>query len=282
MPERIKVYLYERGLSETILKRNHIAWDGERIVIPVFDANGVWMFNKYRRDPDSELGPKYTYDKGSQSSLYGADKICRENKIIICEGEFDALILETQGFTAVSSTGGAGTFKEEWLALMLEKDVYVCYDHDDAGYKGIERITKMMPMIKTIWLPHEVGEHGDITDYFIKLKKTKNDFKALMNIAVPLVLPPEPKEKKRRRGNQGESSDRLKAAKEVPLDLIIKFNRQKFAKCPFHKDNTASLHWFGPNRWKCFGCSDQGDAIDLVMRLFNMPMKDAIDHLLHL
>jgi len=97
----------------------------------------------------------------------------------------------------------------------------------------------------------------------------------------PEPVAPKPKPA-RRAGSNGIGGDRLQSAKAVPLDVILKFNKQKFAKCPFHTEKTASLHWFGENRWKCFGCGEQGDSIDLVMKMFNLPMKDAIEHLLHL
>lgn len=281
IPERIKTYLLSRGLTESVLARNHITWDGERIVIPVFEPSGYWLFNKYRRDPDSTVGPKYTYDKGAKSALYGADKIRDAKRVIMCEGEFDALMLEAVGYEAVSSTGGAGTFSEEWLPLFEGKEVFLCYDNDEAGEKGRVRIAKLLPAVRHVFLPHEVGDHGDITDFFVKLGKTKKDFDILLSVAQPLVLPPEPKPV-RRKGNSGVKSDRLRTAKEVPLSRILKFNGQKFARCPFHRDTTPSLHWFGQNKWKCFGCGDTGDGIDLVMRMQNIPMKEAITFLLSL
>ncbi len=280
LPDRIITYLHERGLTNAVLKRNKITWDGARIVIPVFDKDGIWLFNKYRRDPALNDGPKYTYDKGSTSSLYGAEKIASGNPIIICEGEFDSLILEAQGFVGVSSTGGAGTFKLEWFDLMAGKEVYVCFDNDKAGLQGMERVTKMHPKTKAIFLPG-VPEHGDITDYFMA-GNTRDDFEALMRLAVPLIVEEEQPKPARWAGSNGIGDDRLQRAKAVPLNVILKFSKQKFAKCPFHNEKTASLHWFGKNRWKCFGCGEQGDSIDLVMKMQNLPMKDAIDHLLHL
>ena len=280
LPERILTYLHGRGLTDAVLKRNKITWDGERIVIPVFDKDGIWLFNKYRRDPAIDTGPKYLYDKGSVSALYGAEKIAGATQVIICEGEFDSLILEAQGFVGVTSTGGAGTFKLEWFDLMAGKEVYVCFDNDKAGLQGMERVTKMHPEAKAIFLLG-VGDHGDITDYFVA-GNTKKDFESLMKISVPLIVEQEQPKPARRAGNNGVGGDRLKTAKEVPLNVILKFNKQKFAKCPFHNEKTASLHWFGANRWKCFGCGEQGDSIDLVMKMMNMPMKDAIEHLIHL
>jgi len=280
LPERIQEYLHNRGLKPTVLQRNKITWDGARIVIPIFDKDGIWLFNKYRRDPALTDGPKYTYDKGSTSALYGAEKLSGTDPVIICEGEFDALILEAQGLTGVSSTGGAGTFKLEWFDLMAGKEVYVCFDNDKAGLQGMERVTKMHPETKAIFLPG-VPEHGDITDYFMA-GNTRDDFEALMRLAVPLIVEQEQPKPARRAGSNGIGGDKLQMAKAVPLNVILKFNKQKFAKCPFHTEKTASLHWFGENRWKCFGCGEQGDSIDLVMKMLNLPMKDAIEHLLKL
>src|SRR3990167_4686445 len=217
LPERILTYLHARGLTDAVLKRNKITWDGERIVIPVFDKDGIWLFNKYRRDPALSDGPKYTYDKGSSSALYGAEKIADGNPIIICEGEFDSLILEAQGFVGVSSTGGAGTFKLEWFDLMAGKEVYVCFDNDKAGLQGMERVTKMHPEAKSIFLLG-VSDHGDITDYFMA-GNTKKDFESLMKISVPLIVEQEQPKPARRAGSNGIGGDRLQNAKAVPLDV---------------------------------------------------------------
>jgi DNA primase len=281
LPERIKKYLNSRGLSNEVLAHNKVSWDGEHIVIPVFDEDGIWLFNKYRRDPDVTFGPKYTYDKGATAILYGADKAKFADKVIICEGEFDALILEEKGFTAVCSTGGAGTFREEWIERLKNKDLYVCFDNDKAGEQGVMRIAKMCPTVKYVPLPPAVGDHGDVTDYFIKLGRTAKDFRLLMEVAEVIKLEPEKKEAPRKRAKvSADSAERLKAAKEVPLTTILRFNGQKFARCPFHTDKTPSLHIFGANRCKCFSCGFQGDTVDLTMRMHNLPMKEAIDHLL--
>lgn len=279
--DRIRKYLNERGISDEIIERNHISWDGEKIVIPVFDKTGIWLFNKYRRDPEVSEGPKYTYDKGATTAIYGIDKIKNAASVIICEGEFDSLILEAQGFTAVSSTGGAGSFKEEWAAEFVGKDLYVCMDNDAAGDQGRLKVTAVIPSIKSIPLPPEVGEHGDVTDFFIKLGKTKKDFSILMQVATPLPLPAPQRKRAPKKFRRGDDT-RLQAAKAVSLDRFLKFNQQNFARCPFHNEKTPSLHWFGDNRWHCFGCGEGGDVVDFILKRDNCSMAEAIDTLLKL
>lgn len=64
----------------------------------------------------------------------------------------------------------------------------------------------------------------------------------------------------------------------------IQFNKQGFALCPFHKEDTASFRcqgaWF-----HCFGCGINGTLLTFVERYFNLDCWDAlrkIEHDFHL
>ncbi len=63
----------------------------------------------------------------------------------------------------------------------------------------------------------------------------------------------------------------IKAAN--PLDRTIEsmtgqqILRRKII-CPFHAENTPSLHVYDDGGWKCYGCSKHGDVIDFVGYLF--------------
>jgi hypothetical protein len=52
--------------------------------------------------------------RGSHVDLYGEVLRLQPKRVVICEGEFDRLVLEANGFEAVTSTGGAATFRAEW------------------------------------------------------------------------------------------------------------------------------------------------------------------------
>lgn len=62
--------------------------------------------------------------------------------------------------------------------------------------------------------------------------------------------------------------------------LGIKLNKQYKAICPFHKEKTPSFS-VSPTRqvWKCFGCSDGGDAISLVSKLLKISNLEACKYL---
>ena len=56
----------------------------------------------------------------------------------------------------------------------------------------------------------------------------------------------------------------------------IEFDRNGFARCPFHSERTASFKVHN-NKYKCFGCGVSGDLIDFVMNHFGMPFHAAVD-----
>jgi DNA primase len=277
VPERIKKYLNLRGISDLVINNSYIGWDGYQIIIPIFDQDSNLLFNKYRRDPENNDGPKYSYDTGSKVAIYGIELLPFCHDVIICEGEFDALVLRSHGFNAVTSTGGSLSFQEEWIPLFEGKEVYVCFDNDDAGRNGAIKICNLMRDAKVITLPARVGDHGDITDYFTKCNGTVEQFKNLIKIAEPIMFPEEKPIEKPKRKKYSQKMQSLEEAKKVPLDEFLTFKKD-FATCPFHVDKTPSLHRFGPEteKWKCHSCGERGDVIDLVMKINAVSLGEAI------
>ncbi len=58
----------------------------------------------------------------------------------------------------------------------------------------------------------------------------------------------------------------------------VPINRAGFCKCPFHGDHDASMKVYrDPERgYHCFGCHAGGDLINLAMRWYGVPFRDAI------
>lgn len=50
--------------------------------------------------------------------------------------------------------------------------------------------------------------------------------------------------------------------------------RRGKACCPFHSDRTPSMG-FKNGRFKCFGCGESGDAVDLVAKLCGLTLHEA-------
>lgn len=63
---------------------------------------------------------------------------------------------------------------------------------------------------------------------------------------------------------------------QVALKMNIQLNRNMKAKCPFHKEKTASFSISKSKQiFHCFGCGVGGDCITLVSRLLNVNAYEA-------
>ncbi len=153
----------ERGISPSTMIDAKLSIDVEKgeLAIPVFDTEGEILFYKYRRAPWRENGPKYRYETGSTAALYGAETLASidaGSQVIITEGELDALALRSLGSHAVSSTGGSGTWRQEWSDMLTPFNVVICYDADRAGVEGALRVAAMTPHARIVRLPVQLGK----------------------------------------------------------------------------------------------------------------------------
>ena len=113
-------------------------------------------------------GRKRTYTRGS-GTIYLARNL-RGRHIVLCEGEYDAMSLDCAGYRVVSGSCGAGTFKDEWVYGFSGKEVYVIYDNDEAGLRGMELVgRKLGSWVRGIRY-HEWGSIGikDVGEYIEK------------------------------------------------------------------------------------------------------------------
>lgn len=297
LPVRIRAYLNRRGIPNELVNRYLLGWDGQRITIPIFNRAGKLAFFKLAKDPDDPLpGPKMIATRGANAELYGWDWIlAKPASIIICEGEFDRLVLESHGFAAVTSTAGAGTFRGEWAKeFLLISEVYICFDRDEAGQKGALRVGRMIPHAKLITLPEEVGQGGDVTDFFVRLKKEKEGFLKLMEEAqpAPSSRPQPPPALAVFPDSSPKSNDALNHRVEriksrVPVATIIgqyvslKSSGHSFiGLCPFHEDHHPSLVVYpATGTFHCFGCQRHGDVIEFLMEIEHLSFSQALDAL---
>jgi len=159
--EFIQNYLNNRGISDNVIEEAHLDYEDEWIIIPVILSDKTVPFCKKRRDPRNKNRPKYKYEKGASAKLYNAWMNWEEDEVVMVEGELDALTLQSHGIPAVSSTGGAKTFKDDWKAFFEDKKVYALYDYDEAGINGAIKFLEEVPHARLAWLPEE----NDPTDY---------------------------------------------------------------------------------------------------------------------
>lgn len=181
LPERIRAYLNQRGITDAVINQQKIGWGKFHgrswITIPVTDSEGIYTLLKLRKDPEDteSSAPKMlVYPKGAAHEIYGWELLKHQlPNLVVCEGEFDRLVLLSNGIPAITGTGGAGTFKDEWMShLFKAENVYLCFDRDEAGKTGAAKV-----LGKLLELDHEnafridlpdMGESGkDVTDFFV-------------------------------------------------------------------------------------------------------------------
>lgn len=183
---QIRHYLNARGITDAVIDAYKLGYGlfyrKWWITIPIKDSYGNYAYFKLRQDPTFG-DEKITYPKGAEAQLYDWETLTNLNKqpLMICEGELDRLALVSKGVSAVTSTHGAATFKKEWLGKIVGncRKIYVCFDNDETGRKGAERVAKMVENggleAFIITLPKEVGNKGDVTDYLTKLNGSVDD-----------------------------------------------------------------------------------------------------------
>jgi DNA primase len=292
LPGRIRAYLNERGIPDQIINSNILGWNGWRITIPIYNQQGEVVFFRLAKYPDDNRpAPKMRSSPGSSVELYGWDEVLkRPGEIIICEGEFDRLVLQSQGFAAVTSTAGAATFRPEWAKMISQiENVYICFDNDQAGANGAQVVALMIPHAKVVQWPEEIGEGGDVTDFFVRLKKGRENFLKVLQKAKPAPAIParvRPDRKPQMQSLDSLLAQRLQRVKsELPIDQIISkyvqlrpSGKNLVGRCPFHDDRTPSFTvYLDSNTYHCFGCRAHGDAVAFVRAMENLSFAQAID-----
>jgi len=289
LPQRLWKYLNGRGISDDLIHKHLLGWNGQRITIPIPDRAATFTFFKLAKDPeDHSDNPKMLATRGAHAELYGWERVlAKSEQIIICEGEFDRLVLEGQGFAAVTSTAGAATFRPEWAEAFREiPKVYLCFDNDAAGRMGAERVSRQIPQARLVRLPDEVGEGGDVTGFLVRLGKSREEFERLVETAEPVpqkdpVSPPG-RETYRIVSTLDEEVERLKSLVAIK-DLIGRYlslrrsGRNFVARCPFHDDRHPSFVVYPTTQsFYCFGCHTAGDVLSFLMRVEQMNFPEAL------
>ena len=202
--QQARDYFKSRGLNDESIDKYMLGYwdyDGRHgYMIPIRGGDGQIAYVKLRRTREDEQAemlaksigkarpiPKYTvYPTGAKVVLVGADELKKSNStdVLVCEGELDRIIAIQEGvkMPVVTGGGGAQTFKDEWLEqLEGRRNIYLCFDNDDAGESGVDSLARRLvdnlpeASIFKITLPFEEGSHGDLTDYFVQKRGTADE-----------------------------------------------------------------------------------------------------------
>jgi len=177
-PEALQ-YLEERGISEETSARyrlgsivdpieGHQGYEGW-ISIPYFTALDICVGFKFRRLDDGK--PKYGSPIGHKSHLFNViATMANVSKIVICEGEFDSIVMEANCGIPAVGVSGVVAWKPYYSKLFSGFDmVYVIGDNDikeDGTNPGAEfsrRVAGELINSQIVQLPPGM----DITDFYL-------------------------------------------------------------------------------------------------------------------
>lgn len=187
-------YLNEdRGLDDRTITLYEIGADEYRLTIPIYWEDEIPGIRRYL--PNAPKGKKIRYNLRTVTttrifpyrrweSLIETDPTDGEF-VILCEGEWDCLLLNQHGYNALTTTAGVTNWRDEWYQMIAEclrgRDLVIMFDVNDKNDVG----QRMARRRASEFVKHGVSAHvaelplppeirgGDVTDWFIKCGKTK-------------------------------------------------------------------------------------------------------------
>lgn len=182
-----------RGLWTATLERFSIGWDPtiSAYTIPVKDSSGDFV-NVRRYQPRPKQGRRKMWGvEGMNSPRMFPFEVFEDDpdEIVVCEGEWDALLTNQMGFQAVTRTASAITWKASWNRLFKGKRVYLAHDMDRAGQDANRKVglalAKVAASVHVVRLPYPLrDDHGkDLTDYWLDRDRDPAEFRRLLEEA---------------------------------------------------------------------------------------------------
>lgn len=145
----VRWLMSERRLDATTIQKFRIDGAPEKraIVFTTYSPAGEVVNRSYRT---LEGEKKVWQEKGAAPSLYGwhalSPNAYKERKVIICEGQIDAMTWTQWGFNALSVPNGSGTtwIEYEWENLSAFSTIFLSLDTDTAGLETLKKVIRRL------------------------------------------------------------------------------------------------------------------------------------------
>lgn len=150
--DRMAMFCEWRKIKETTVRKYKIGFCEEKGAFSYpFYSDGELIAIKYKRigvDGQKQVS-RWKSDKKNtktESSLFGADFLEGNERVIVTEGEDDCMVLSEAGITnVVSLPNGCAHVSGQFLdALEPFRNIVICMDGDEAGAKGAENLRELL------------------------------------------------------------------------------------------------------------------------------------------
>lgn len=165
-----------RGISAATFRSVRTGYHPQtkQYLLPVFSVDGKQILNVKLYD-----GRTMRNLVGAGAAMYGMwreEEIKNATDIVICEGEWDTLamleIIARAKIRRTTALGvpGAFIFKPDSLPLFQDKNIYLMYDNDEAGTKGMDKavgiLASVTRKIMRLKWPEGFPEGFDVRDFY--------------------------------------------------------------------------------------------------------------------
>ena len=155
----------ERGVEDKFINRIMIPIkDDEYRVIGFLGIRIVDVSSIYLISQDNSILEK-------NRNLFGLDHIRESNEqfVILCEGVFDAMVMNQAGYgMAVSLLGAGFTMEHAKQIKKYTQNVIVCFDRDEYGKKEAERVIGILNQAEITARNLDLSPYRDSLEYISK------------------------------------------------------------------------------------------------------------------
>ena len=159
------------------------SFEHKSLAVIIRDADGAPVNIKYREKfaydatkgelTSQRMPGKWIGESGAHASPFPLNfyNDYKGDKVVVCEGEKDALNLMCFDVCALT-LGGVTASWEEYKELLRDKHVFIWFDHDEAGYENaikkfyeLKDVAKSIRIVMFYALVKGIEEKYDISDY---------------------------------------------------------------------------------------------------------------------
>jgi twinkle protein len=153
--QKVRAYLHGRGFTDDTIRRFRLGVCGmftkgedgspqreAGVAVPYVEAGKVPLV-KMRNLATQKDKRRFQRTKGGDSRLFNADAVRDVKRVVLVEGELDAVSLHQAGITTVASTslGAQKTVPLEWSLVLSDADeIVLWYDDDEAGQEAVQAL----------------------------------------------------------------------------------------------------------------------------------------------
>ena len=161
----------QRCLTDEVIDTYKLGVKDGRLSIPIRSVSGSYRDVRRWLRPEKRNGRSQKllhWEKGfGAPRLFPVDQLTQE-RLVLVEGELDALATISNGIAAITATAGVQTWNDDLSRKLAGKRITILTDNDEAGRKGAEKraallVRRACTVLIAQW-PDNRPEGWDITD----------------------------------------------------------------------------------------------------------------------